>query len=194
MKKDNKGFTFVELMVVMAIIAIGITTAMNMYVYLDNANAKKVIQSIRTELNQARAESMSYGGEIRCAVTIKRTGDGKAYFQVYKQPYDSSTGTYGTDFVLAREVLLGMELTKATIKLGDDASGVSMDYSDINKESLWFSYKRSTGGFNTITCTLDDHQKVSDTGESYAILTIQTSSGDKANLKLYFVTGRLELM
>lgn len=240
MKADNKGFTFVELLVVMAILTVCLTTAINMYSYLGKANANKIVETIQSQFNAVRTESMLYGGQIECVLTIKRTKDAQAYIQIYRQQYTTDSDgniiwltyedmdgieqpMYKTDPEhpsdhnyripdTVDEINLGSEINYAELKIGSSTTKMNY-YSNKTSWNLRFSFKRSTGGFDKITYSVSgthDSAYPSEyyngsyvgrssefcsalgTGESYGILTIQTSSNQTARLKLYFVTGRIE--
>lgn len=219
MKEDNRGFSFVELLVVMAIMLIGITTAYNIYGYLDMANSKKLVANIQSVMNSARTESMTYGGDIKCNLSIS-SSDGKTYIQIFKQDYTtdasgnivwtvdgSGNPVYASTPSSSME--LGNEIVEATLEIKAPSSGKHIAYMNYNLSSNMagfdFSYKRSTGGFSKITCgSVDQAAGVEDShkafanpmtevpGASYALLTIKTSTGQSSSLKLYFITGRIE--
>lgn len=208
MRKDNRGFSFVELLVVMAIMIIGITTAYNIYGYLDNANSKKLIANIQSVMNSTRTESMTYGGDIKCTLSISER-DGKTYIRMWRQAYDTDAHTGeitwkydGHGNVLYEsepyvDTVLGNEIVEAVLAI-EKADGTfvesKMNYqSSTNMAGLEFHYKRSTGGFSKMSCNgVVDDPMIVVSGSSYAVLTIKTSTGQSSSLKLYFVTGRIE--
>lgn len=59
LKDDHKGFSLVELIVVMGIVAILSSLAFNMVGYLKHANTEKTIQTISMALSKQQASSMS---------------------------------------------------------------------------------------------------------------------------------------
>lgn len=58
-KKDNKGMSLVEILIVLAVIGILAGTSFVMFGHIRHANVKKAVETIDTELDRQRAFTMS---------------------------------------------------------------------------------------------------------------------------------------
>lgn len=77
---SNKGFTLIELIIVIAIMAIAVGLVTFTYVMVDNANVSKAANALDTAFNKARIQSMAKGSDAgQLEVWIE---DGTLYYTI----------------------------------------------------------------------------------------------------------------
>ena len=68
-KKDNRGYSLVELIIVVAIIAVVATTAVLSIGLIFSANAKTCANDIMSAISECKITTMSYGrGNVRLLI------------------------------------------------------------------------------------------------------------------------------
>lgn len=188
MRDDNKGFTLVELAVVMAIVAVMMVGTFVAQRYLLSTDAKKMGESIVSSLNTARINTMAYSDSWVCEISMDSSDH--AYVRVYRNAtVDESTGTIVCT-TLIDEVDLGRRVEDISFDIGGNVTSVSKS-SYANK--LVFNFKKSTGGFSLVP-KLGVGTDAMSVGRSYGIITVTSSSGKACDVKLYFLTGKVELL
>lgn len=192
MRKDNRGFTLVEILVVLAIMTIGVTTAFVGIRYLNNTNANKAAATIDSTLKQLRVDSMAQSTAYRCEIVRESQA---TKMKIYKQQFDYSAGKPVVDasgnpsYALSREVELGALIESITLDINGSTSTVS---TTLPGGVIHLSFKKSTGGFGDINIG-PIVAAASSAGTSYGTLTIKTTSGNTASMKLYLITGKVEI-
>ena len=164
LKRNNKGFTLIELIVVMLIIGI-VTTFVGVTVSTSNsANAKRCASSVSSLISQCRAESLGRTGIVYLTISLDSNKN------IVCTHSNGSTVT--TDTFLGR----GTTVTYTT-----DISGAKTTVTLTSSNPLTLSFNRSTGGQN---CQSD--------GVSYCT-AITFSSGQIYTITLVPSTGTHKL-
>lgn len=199
MKTDNKGFSFVELLVVLAILAVGATSAVSAFSYFNSSNVKKAINSVKSEMTQMRTNATAYAGAWELRVCVKASEKGEAYVQVFKQSVDD-TGALQFDAssepvfdysAPTAEIWLGSRVDSITYTVGAVQTTVSGSLGGV----LRFSFKNSTGGIDKMSYGLSgSYIDALSTDNSFGTLTIKNESGKTASLKIFFVSGAVEIV
>jgi len=73
MKKNNKGFSLIEVVVVMAIMAILIGSSVSIYSSIGRNRQKKLVDTTKDVINTLKSDSLSKEGSYR--LVIKKSGD-----------------------------------------------------------------------------------------------------------------------
>ncbi len=167
MRKNNKGFSYVELIIVLAILAVLIGMVSISMGLISRTNVAKAADKLENTLNQARTTAMARGSS-QGSIKIRCGNDGWYYYSVGN----------------GEEVKLVS--TQATISLSyTDTSGgsASVVTSELTSGgAVTISFNQSTGAFNTIP------------GTTYYWENIKIQNGDKvAEIKLYPHTGKCEI-
>ncbi len=164
MRKDNRGLSLVELVIVIAILAVvGSLVTMGLSAATSKP-AEECAKKIATTLNSARMSTM---GKQSVAINLYKKGD-----YIYADEVVNGVITK-TSQVSSKGVQVEYKLEGGGYQTLGDAS---------NKLSL--SFKRSTGGFNKPT--------VGGTAEGAYCVEIRVSKGTRTNiLNLAYLTGKV---
>lgn len=168
MKKNNKGFSYVELLLVLAIIAIMMGIMALSMSLIGRTNVNKGCDNLNNAMNQARTASMAKG-RINGAITIS-CQDGKYYYYI---------GKAGTAESESQKVKFASQPVNVGYTL-KSKSGVVKSLND--GDNIVIRYNQSTGAFEMATPVGD------------YVETIVFSNGDKsATIKCYIATGKTEI-
>lgn len=123
MEKNNKGFSLVELIVVIAIMAVALTVGSYSLSTIALANSKRCATEIKSALESARIESCRSNGELE--LSIFKGDDGGVMMQVSgKEPKEISNSAVSVSYKLHKT---------------DDS------YISLGTEKLTFVFDRSSG-------------------------------------------------
>ncbi len=166
MKRNNKGFSYVEFILVIAIIAILIGLAGLTIGLVSRNNITRGIEKVGSSLNQARSTAMARGSE-RGAIEI--SFDGKHYY------------CYVGDVTSSDKDNLKTEFATAPVEVGYYVEGDSEFHPVTQSAPLVLKYNQSTGAFLPMA-----------SGKNCK--TIELRRDDKtATIVLYPATGKNEL-
>lgn len=185
---DNKGFSLIELIVIVLIIGIISTgAAMSFSVYY-NADAERAAKRVGTVLSNARAEAMTYNDDtisqtINVIAYIEQRENGDYYAGVEKRTYQKNTGTTTVENI--EEVKLANSRVKVIMA---KKNGVASEELKFNTATSWggpdgrieYSFKRGTGRLvpsPTGTVTSSDYCDISIEGSETYKLILSTASG-----------------
>ena len=174
----NKGFTLIELIVVMAIVAIAGTMAWMSINAVFGFEAKKAAQYIYAAMEKCKVEQMTKAGD--CYIHLYRDEDG-----VYLDLYENGE-------IIDNEFEDGNQIASSkvsvTYKLPGDTKGTQLD-----KAGIVIAFNRSDGSFKTVGHALELHwpDYTSDTDNYYEMITV-TSGGTSRSIMLYPNTGKFE--
>lgn len=166
MQKDNKGFSLVELIIVVTLITVlgaGITFTVGL---IFSGNAKTCAGAVKTAVNDCKVNCMS---KTDAYMEITRGSDDCVYVQHFvKNAGDADYSEYTDRQKIGRE--------NVTVEFGDSKTAALTSLSGGNKITI--SYDRGTGGFK-------------DTVPAYIHITGGTKDYDINLIKL---TGKIELI
>jgi len=177
--KDNKGFSLVELIVVIAILALMMGMFLLTTGILNVRAGRQCAKQIRHELERVRIATM---GKNEVSLRLYVGSDGRVYVEeTVTAPKIGSTGTH-TYTEDAKQI--GSKRVKVQIRL----QGAS-DFTDL-KEGVRFQFNRGTGAFETVKSITDEQSGIS---APYCIEEIKVTGGGQEHLlKLKRVTGKVE--
>ena len=154
-RMDNKGFSLVELIVVVLIIAIIATGAAMSLSVVYNADAERAARNLTTVFNSARTRAMALNESGTTDVTVI-IGQDEATEDYYIRVYDKNPGP--TDTPITEKLLGNYKISIFAGTTGSDKNtlkcdiGGSVDCKEVNKDGtlklLKYSFKKSTGGIN----------------------------------------------
>ena len=163
-QKRNKGFSLIELIVVIAILAIIAAGSATLFLSTSTYRAKQAVEEIRATMSETRMQALS---KTNAWMELKQRADGTYVI----------TTSYSGDAVLG---------SSYTITYTKDGDATAVPISTTN--SLILTYDRSSGGFSDIkTRNADD--SLSGTGAYCDSITV--SKGPKNFvIRLYKDTGK----
>ncbi len=170
-KKNQKGFSLIEMVVVVAIIALIAGVAIRITGYLSVANAEKTVQYLQKACNKLQAVSMSKMNKTY--LYIYKASDGQYYYTFSTTDCDS----YESSVMKKDGEPIGKGMTIYST-VGPDAS--ESDTEVTGSTFIKIAYKKD-GTFDT-TNTTCDKVKIVSKGNSTAKLLLVKASG-KAIIK-----------
>lgn len=183
-RDNNKGFSFVELLVVIAIVAVLMTLAMGAMSYLNSTNAKKAISTIESTMTLVRNKSIAYKNPWKCQIEMDASGHCNICVYENKGTDDSPS------WEKFSETSLG-NIQNIQLSVSGDTNPPALNRGVAG--TLEFYFKNSTGAFDKITrpTGLED---VMESGKSFASLVVTTTANNSATIKLYFVSGKVDIV
>lgn len=151
LRKDNKGFSLVELIIVIAMIAALSATAVLSIGLIFSANAKTCANDIISAVSECKITTMSYGqGNVR--LLLYRGSNGKIYSEI--QTRDKTEDTWTTSDNGAENI--GASRCSVTDEDGNELpqkTGNTLPTQDSEAWAIYFD--RSSGSFRTETTISD---------------------------------------
>lgn len=177
--EKNKGFSLIELLVVLAILGVLIGSSFAMYGVLHSGNAKKLATEIIASINETRTKTMTQGLNEDWFVKLYYDADGVLNIDtqdLVKQEDSSYVMTTYTD-----------KKKKCILYFGD--SPESADITEVKE--LVVRFNPLTGAVKKVSYTTKDGA-ILEKQSGVCIITVKTQS-KKSSVILYFVTGKSEL-
>lgn len=194
--KDNKGFSLVELVIVMALMAVLGTFVFIGFGLLTGQYARECANDISAALGKEKNYSLTRSATIDCYMELMYdSSDG--YHVKYYQPKDAiATGSASSDWVLANEEKVGSRRVCVNCEFDDGTSTVIQ-----TGQSVKFIYDRISGALKISVKSdgsgqgLDVAQINSDLESSTAVncTKITIDYGRTYEINLYPATGKHEL-
>lgn len=183
-KEDNRGFSLVELVIVIAIMAI-----MSAFIFIGSAllagqYARECASDISTALNKEKNFALTRSATIDCYMELVYDTDG--YYVRYYQPKNAIvTGDAPSDdWVLADEEKVGKSSVNVRCEF-DDGSNVSIG----TGQSVKFVYDRISGAFKETVVSDGVSRGVYGTSTTFCTL-IKVSGGRTYDIDIYSATGK----
>ena len=172
-KTDNKGFSLVELIVVIAIMAVLTTAAAMSISSILGVAVKQCARDIKSSINDTRVSTM---GKDQVILTIQKgnsAGTSDAYYCI-------TTETDGLGNVTTEESRVGRNNLDITYVLTDDSGNTSEQTLDAS-HPVTIEFNRGSGSL-----------KLGSNGKYCTQITIKKNSTEKI-LKLYPETGKVSM-
>ena len=170
--KKNQGFSYIELLVTVAIIGIAISLVSLSISTIFSLNAKKCAKDIASLLSECKVDAMSRAGDT--------------YLILYKESEGVTAEYYISDNLVSEEII-----GKSNLSLTyTDSNGLARSATAADK--ICISFERSTGAFMDIA---DSHYLYDEvvTGDGVYYDEITVSSGKIYHIDLIPSTGRFSV-
>ena len=175
MKRNNSGFSLVELIVVMAIIGI-ITVIVGISVSTANsAKTEKAAASVNALISKCRAGALGRAGVVY--IKISQEGSGNIVCEYYEEGTLVSAGTYANGKLVSTDTISG---NKISVSYTTQKTGFSPVTTALPGHPLTLSFNRSTGAI------------MPQSDGSYCA-SIIFSGGRAYTIRIYSSTGAHEL-
>lgn len=181
MRKDNRGFSIVELIIVIAIMSIMLGVMVYSFSLVTGKEASQCAHNIGTAMDKAKNYAMAKSGSSDVYLLIRKDGN-KGYIAEYYIP----DGPISTSYHMAegRSEKLGKKAVEVKCTVG--GSRVPLDDSN----GIRIYYNRITGAFKDAEIVSNDNTSISDTG---ACTQIEVKRGKTIRLTLIQETGKYKL-
>lgn len=193
-RKDNRGVSIIEMVVVMAILVVLATSVFSAMTFLTRSDIKKASKTLYSAITSCRTSSMARSGYWCFAVYQDATG---CYVldSVQGETVDEASGTYGTAVVHDHEVMSNL-VSSIQVNIVN-ADGSETGYVDLYS----ITFKKNTGAvdeINSVTTAEASGTRVYTVGTGidaksggYADIKITISENERV-MRLYFITGEVE--
>lgn len=176
-RQMNKGFSLIELIVTIAIMAVVTSASVGIYSLIGNSNFKEAYKSVTDALSKTRTETVSKGGKYAMVMKYD-SSKGKTTIEVISDytASGSSAPTYA-----AGDVIDSKDISKATFSVVEKASGATNTLN--GSKVVWIEY--SVSGVFKNACIYNG-------SSSTDIKEIDVSYGSKYSrrIKLSLSTGK----
>ena len=189
MKKDNKGFSLVELIIVIAVIGILATMFISGTGYIASSAARSLSNSVKTGIGETRIKTM--GKQETVFYLFKNSSDGKYYKQYLVNNNDGWLEPEPPELIGKHHPIVKYSVDGST-------------YTDMNAGAtgLLISFDRRTGKEKTLTIS-DEYKNdgtgalVTGSGENLNSIKCKsimiTGGGATCNIKIEPATGKVTL-
>ena len=146
--KDNKGFSLVELVIILAIMAALSGTIFYSFTLATGQYARECANNLSTALDKEKNYALTRSASVDCYMEIIK--DGNSYVARYYVPESAiAEGTdltgNGADWLLAEELKIGKSRVNITYQIGS-GSEITID----DDTSVKFVYNRISGAMKAI--------------------------------------------
>ena len=177
--KDNKGFSLIELVIVLAIMAALSGTIFYSFTLATGQYARECANNLSTVLDKEKNYALTRSASVDCYVEIVK--DGNSYVARYYVPESAiADGTDskndGADWLFAEEYKIGKGRVTVTYKIGS-GSEITID----DNTSVKFVYNRISGAMKAIVAS-DGSEETEAGGVRRGRIPLETDS-DYASVK-----------
>lgn len=189
-KEDNRGFSLVELVIVIAIMAV-----MGAFYFLGNAlltgqYARECANDISTALNKEKNYALTRSATIDCYMELVKDTDG--YYVRYYQPKNAIVkgDTPSDDWVLADEEKVGKSSVEVVCTFRDNGGSVLSSAQIGTAQSVKFVYDRISGAFKPVVISDGATSGIESGGTVFSTADIEISGGRIYDIEIYYDTGK----
>lgn len=183
--KDNKGFTLVELVIVIAISAVLLGAIFYSYTLLVGQYARECANNLSTSLEKEKNYALTKSASVDCYMEVVRTSGG--YVAKYYVPKNAiATGSSTSDWELAEELKLGIKRVDIICSI---SGGTSSELKVDDTHSIKFIYNRTSGAMKGIVPS-DGSTVGLPTSITEKCSEINIIDGRKYKIQIYTETGK----
>lgn len=173
---NNRGASVIELLIIMAIIAVLLSGSIIAFSILDTSNIKQASRTTKSYIEKTRSSTMSVVAD-EWSFTLTR--EGVDYKAIVNKTYKNDEGASVTDKV--EEKLLGTRIAAALVS---GASETAINENDVLK----ITFEPASGSVKKVTLNGTEYNPAEN------MISIKFTSGNGVNyVKLYFVSGKVEI-
>ncbi len=197
-KSNNKGFTLVELVIVLAIMAVLSSAVFYSYMLVSGQYARECANDLSTALDKEKNYALARSASVDCYMELVKTGNGYSVkFYIPKDAiatgHDPASGAFKSDdWRLAEELKIARqqvgitcEFMKKTTKLGE----VEID----DDSSVKFVYNRTSGALKGVAESDGASDGLNTINTDCSDIIINITGGRKYQIHIYTATGKHEL-
>lgn len=194
--KDNKGFSLLELLVVIAVLAVMGTFVFVGLGLLTGQYARECANDISAALSKEKSYSMTRSATVDCYMELLYKSDG--YYVRYYQPVnaiatgkDGSGSLQGADWIPAEEEKVGRSSVIVTCTLNVNGSTEEVTIDDTH--SVKFVYDRTSGALKKAFKSDGATDGIEENADEAFCENIIIQRGKTYEIKMYSATGKHEL-
>lgn len=185
MKEDNRGITLVEIIIVVAILAVLALAAATSFGLIYSSNAKQASNEFYSLLNTCRVNTLN--GANSAYIELEKVEDGYLA-TLYERP-DADAD----DFSVYKELEISNVVVSYTTLVADTSGeGTTSEKSELDTDSIVLAFDRETGEFTIPTDIASGTIIVSGVSE-YQLITF-TSGSTEYSVKVNWQTGYSEVI
>ena len=193
--KDNKGFSLVELIIVIAIMAAIAGAIFYSYMLLIGQYPRECANNLSTSMDKAKNYALVRSASVDCYMELVKNN--KGYSVKYYVPknakatgHDVDSGAFQPDdWELAEELNIGKKMVHIKCEYYQGSSKAGYDeITDSNSVKL--VYNRISGALKGIGDTGSSDHGLDTIDESYTDVVITISYGRDYEIHLYTATGK----
>lgn len=144
--KDNRGLSFVEIIVVFAITALVGTVAGLSLAIIPSSEAKKAVTNVDAMMTRTRTGTLTKSGDVYMVLTLKDGSLTVSYYEDYEVPGSGVVSSV----CKVKEVLSSNN--HVSVSYTTDAELASATWNTLGaSKSIAFSFSRSTTGFEKLS-------------------------------------------
>lgn len=172
--KENKGFSLVEVIVTIAIMAIVIGASVGIYSWVNSSKIKKAARNLNSSISDLRSTTRSKTGTYKLSVEKDNNDVFKA--NIEKQDASSSYFNYSTS-TLGKEVKIYCKVSGITYDIGSNGA--------TGKYKIEIQFNRASGAFSKIKLIEGSNEQDIDDNKIYISL-----GNREYTIKLVQLTGK----
>lgn len=170
---DNKGYSLIELVIVLAIIAIIMSTVFYSIILVFSANAKSCANNIQRSIGDCKVTTM---GKADAYMVLYRNSGGDVYTQMHIKESDGTWTDEEPQKVGSSKVTVGYISGEGNVETSDTIVPLLPD------DSIEIHFDRSNGGF-----------KADAAGNLYKAVSVE-GGNRKYNITMVKLTGKSEVV
>ncbi|MGN0161735.1 MAG: Tfp pilus assembly protein FimT/FimU [Lachnospiraceae bacterium] len=182
LKSNNNGFTLMELLVVIGIIAILMTLTASAATYLVRGDIKKATKTLYSTVASSRTQAMAKQGSW--AFTVDDSSGVFVLKNIRLANVDPTTGAVIDSEVIFDEEVLSNRVDAIDICIYNADDSIKADYSPLKS----LTFKKNTGALATITSAAGT---VDAPLGGYADIRLGIGAGNRI-LRIYCLTGEID--
>lgn len=170
-KRNNKGFSLIEIIVTIAIMAIVVGASTSVYLWTKSARLKETTNGINSAISELRTTTLTKSGEFRLKI-YEDSSDNKKYAMIEKKDGAGNWVEYSKDYIGKKPTI---------------SCGASMNVSSDNSTGyeIYISFNKADGVF------LDAYAlKLSDNSQTNIGEIKVNFAGNEKTIKLVLLTGK----
>jgi len=190
-RKDNRGFSLVELIVVILIMAIISGTAVLALGSIFSTKTKAAAQSVQDALKQARIDAITRDNDLVPLAPAETAASGYAT-NIYVKFYTSNSeivadvcsNKSGTEVVLNSKVIAS---DKYTLQFCNKSGNLLVSNLEVGSATVYIYFKKSTGGVSRLSYSVG---VTSGKMSGCDMIKVKSPSGETMDIILVSLTGR----
>lgn len=174
--KDNQGFSFIEMIVVIAIMAVLAASSVSAMSYLLRGDIKKATKTVYSEIASNRTYAMAKPGDWIFTVD---NSSGVFVLESINAESINADGSYVNPVIYSEEKLSN-RVSSIEVKICAADGSMISDYTPLSS----IAFKKSTGAVKAVNGVAANYG-------GFAEIKVDISGNNRV-LRLYFLTGKIE--